>query len=160
MLPGRASERYPVVQSVGAENLRGWHKRTFSTSPRAYICLAVRLDVQMGSISNGSDGLLATPSALDVMVARDNDEWPHLTLGVQERENMCIATSTQNTKTRPEKVTTILLTRSPPSLHISQWPKWIRWHRHGRIDTPTPALPARFSDYSAMYRLECFCPFL
>src|ERR1700691_3752599 len=40
--------------------------RTFSTSPRAYICLAVRLDVQMGSISSVSDGLLACWDAMVV----------------------------------------------------------------------------------------------
>lgn len=38
---------------------------TFSTSPRAYICLAVRLDVQIGSIlSEGGP----TPLVVDAMI--------------------------------------------------------------------------------------------
>jgi hypothetical protein len=139
---------------------------TFSTSPRAYICLAVRLDVQIGSISYGSDGWLATPSALDVMVVRDK-RVGRIDAGSKIRNSLKSAKTymhcdvkLKDTKTRSKKVATMLSTRSPPSLHISQRCKWIRRHRHGRIATPTSALPTCFPDYSAMYRLECFCPFL
>lgn len=34
---------------------------TFSTSPRAYICRAVRLDIHMGSTSSGGPWSIATP---------------------------------------------------------------------------------------------------
>jgi hypothetical protein len=141
MLPERASGRCPIDR-LELKHLRGWQKRTFSTSPREYICLAVRLDVQIGSMSSVSDGLLVVPSGLDVIVVRNEPVAALATVSASKskvwskglaqnqdlrirlprvRENRCIAGSTERIhKTAGPRNPMSSITTSRPHLSAAQ----------------------------------------